>query len=88
MRWSLASSGIVFAVFLFTALIAVKNDVRQLTRERKMLNQQNQILQEELRVMQAELAYLTSPIYLDRYQQSLKLVELKTKNLKRWEATS
>ena len=85
MRWGLASSGLLFAVFIFTALIIVKNDVRQLTRLRKDFTQQNLDLQEERRVLQAELAYLISPMNLHSYANKLDLVELNTKRMHAWE---
>lgn len=85
MKWMLTSLSLVFVLFSFGVMMAIKNDVRGLAQEARALQTEQKEMRATLHLLKAEQAYAYQSSAVEKFVPKLHLSELNPKQLRRFE---
>lgn len=81
MKFSVVFSIFVFCVFSVVTMLHLKTDVATLYEKRDALLSMQADLRETIKVQQAELAYLTSPVRLEKLANRADMVPIDSRQV-------
>lgn len=81
MKFSVVFSIFTFCVFSVVTMLHLKTDVAQLFERREQLLSEQVELRETIKVQRAELAYLTSPVRLERLADKAGMVAIESRQV-------